>query len=61
MRKITGNYDEVIVTTDDGGLLWKKYCHGCLVDKQKYLGYSIKEARRKYPAAQVIRLPVLAR
>jgi hypothetical protein len=62
IRKITGNADEVIFRTDDGGFVWKRYVRGELDKKQKYLFYTLRQVRAMHPGAMYIRdMPVLSR
>jgi hypothetical protein len=62
VKKIETKYDEVIITTEDGGHVWKQYDRqGKLRQKQKYMMCSLAEVKRRHPEAMVIKLAVLGR
>lgn len=63
IRKLTGTNDEVLYRTEDGGFLWKRYDRrGNLVEKQKYLFYTLSQVRRMRPDAMYIPdMPVAGR
>ena len=62
MNKIQSPYDEVILPTEDGGYVWKRYnTRGELLQKKKYLFYKLAEVRRIHREAMFVRVQAIGR